>query len=136
MFFFDLLSFKFNIIKFYLAQECPPNVPVAMCLVDPCQIAGQKGCAEYPKAICRPNFCGGCNSEWFLNGEKVDCEEKSSKSFSLKCLFPVNCFIEPCKFAKCAAFPNAVCINNYCEGCNAFFYENGQKVDCSANIRV
>ena len=95
-----------------------------MCFADPCQV---NKCQAYPDAKCKANFCGGCYADWYLNNVKVDCNKPvETKS----CLFPVQCFVEPCKFASCTAYPNAKCVNNYCGGCNAFFYENGIKVDC------
>jgi len=32
-------------------------------------------CDAYPDAKCEANYCGGCNAEFFLDGEMVDCEE-------------------------------------------------------------
>ncbi|CAF0780371.1 unnamed protein product [Brachionus calyciflorus] len=129
--YYDLADENIFLITNQLALECPPGVPIAMCFADPCAMAATKGCAAYPKAICKSNFCGGCNAEWFFNGTKVDCnlKEKADK-LKLSCLFPVNCFVEPCRFATCPTHPNAVCVNNYCDGCNAFFYENGVRVTC------
>ncbi|RMZ93895.1 hypothetical protein BpHYR1_046015, partial [Brachionus plicatilis] len=56
------------LIAVSLAQDCPPGVPVARCRADPCKFAIETGCAAFPQALCRPNYCGGCNSEWFLDG--------------------------------------------------------------------
>jgi len=36
---------------------------------------------------------------------------------------PVACYLNPCDSAACPAHPNAVCIANYCGGCNAVFYD-------------
>ena len=42
----------------------------------------------------------------------------------------VNCFVAPCMFATCPAFPQARCVDNYCGGCFADFYLRYRKVDC------
>ena len=49
---------------------------------------------------------------------------------------PVNCFVNPCKFAKCPAHPNARCVSDFCGGCNARFFEDGEEVTdtCGENI--
>ena len=41
---------------------------------------------------------------------------------------PVNCFVDPCRFAKCPAHPNAKCVSDFCGGCNARFFEDGEEV--------
>lgn len=40
----------------------------------------------------------------------------------------VNCFVDPCQFAKCPAHPNAKCVSDYCGGCNARFFDGGKEV--------
>lgn len=45
----------------------------------------------------------------------------------------MECFVAPCEFASCPAFPFARCVDDYCGGCNARFYlHNGEEVteDC------
>ncbi|CAH1263557.1 Hypp2729 [Branchiostoma lanceolatum] len=37
---------------------------------------------------------------------------------------PVNCAVDPCTTATCAAHPSATCKANYCGGCNAEFYDD------------
>ena len=34
----------------------------------------------------------------------------------------VNCIVDPCMFAMCSNHPNAVCVADYCGGCNARFF--------------
>ena len=48
----------------------------------------------------------------------------------------VNCFVEPCRTASCPAYPNATCVNNYCNGCNAKFYMNGAEINCTSGQPV
>lgn len=43
---------------------------------------------------------------------------------------PVDCVVDPCRFAKCPAFPDADCIVNRCT-CTADFFVKGKKVDCT-----
>ncbi|CAB3999434.1 secreted [Paramuricea clavata] len=43
----------------------------------------------------------------------------------------VNCLVAPCMFATCPAYPQAICVDNYCGGCFADFYYQYRKVDCS-----
>ena len=33
----------------------------------------------------------------------------------------VNCFVDPCDFTICPAYPDATCIPDYCGGCNKRF---------------
>ena len=35
---------------------------------------------------------------------------------------PRDCVIQPCEVTHCPKFPNAVCLPDYCKGCNARFY--------------
>lgn len=45
--------------------------------------------------------------------------------------FPVNCFVDPCQFAKPPCDEAKVCKANYCGGCNAvWFKEGGEKPAC------
>ena len=48
---------------------------------------------------------------------------------------PVNCFVAPCDVSSCPAYPDATCIDNYCGGCNAeYFDEYGERVHCSGML--
>ena len=40
----------------------------------------------------------------------------------------VNCFVNPCQFASCPAFPTATCEADFCGGCNARFFLSGREV--------
>ncbi|UJR28289.1 hypothetical protein I4U23_009537 [Adineta vaga] len=40
------------------------------CLADPCRGAT---CKNYPTAICRANYCGGCNKDFYVGCKRVDC---------------------------------------------------------------
>ena len=54
---------------FYLAL-CPPGVDEVKCFINPCDTAK---CEGYPNAECRSNYCGGCNSDFYVNNKKVQC---------------------------------------------------------------
>ena len=41
---------------------------------------------------------------------------------------PVNCFVDPCQFAKCPAHTNAECVSDFCGGCNARFFVDSEEV--------
>jgi len=45
----------------------------------------------------------------------------------------VECFMDPCEVTFCPTFPYAICESDYCGGCNANFYQNGELVnnECS-----
>ena len=42
----------------------------------------------------------------------------------------VYCFVSPCAFATCPAFPSARCVDDYCGGCFARFYVENEEVNC------
>ncbi|KAL3885494.1 hypothetical protein ACJMK2_025547 [Sinanodonta woodiana] len=42
----------------------------------------------------------------------------------------VHCLVNPCDVTDCPAHPEAVCVANYCGGCNAIFFVGGKKVNC------
>ncbi|EDO40776.1 predicted protein [Nematostella vectensis] len=48
----------------------------------------------------------------------------------------VQCFVAPCQYASCPAYPNAECVNDYCGGCFARFYVNRKEVtkNCASII--
>ncbi|XP_072050232.1 uncharacterized protein [Amphiura filiformis] len=55
-------------------MECPPDIPEAVCIADPCQF---ETCPSYPDARCHGNYCGGCNAVFYDdNGIAVDCAQQ------------------------------------------------------------
>eukprot|EP00058_Branchiostoma_floridae_P010077 XP_002595565.1 hypothetical protein BRAFLDRAFT_117488 [Branchiostoma floridae] len=43
----------------------------------------------------------------------------------------VECFVDPCRYTTCPAYPGAVCVPNYCGSCQAVFYNTkGSPVVC------
>jgi len=54
-------------------EACPYGQPLIMCLINPCERAS---CPANPKAVCRPNYCGGCKAQFFDQDNKlVDCNK-------------------------------------------------------------
>nr|XP_006817093.1 PREDICTED: uncharacterized protein LOC100376421 [Saccoglossus kowalevskii] len=49
---------------------CWPGVPMVYCFADPCRVTE---CPAYPEAKCVANYCGGCNADFYVDGELVDC---------------------------------------------------------------
>merc|ERR1712110_441299 len=53
--------------------------------------------------------------------------------FNPLCENQVNCFVNPCQVSKCEGYPDATCVADYCGGCFARWYSNGQLLnDCNA----
>ena len=75
---------------------------------------------------------GGCGSTDFEGNDYSDYLFGSYQSCmgSCPCLEGyVECFVNPCEVTDCPAYPNATCEADYCGGCNANFYENGELVN-------
>ena len=49
---------------------CPDGVDVVNCFVDPCLGAR---CKDFENATCVSDYCGGCNTRWYENGQEVEC---------------------------------------------------------------
>ncbi len=65
----------------------------------------------------------------FLDGRQVCCgDECSCASGEL----PVQCFVQPCSVAPVCDVEGAVCVDNYCGGCNAEFYDPLGNAVCQA----
>ena len=70
-------------------------------------------------------------------GNVVNCVECSayeitSIEISDDCLYPVSCLVNPCDVDSCVPYPQSICEENYCGGCNADFYDSNQNlIDCS-----
>eukprot|EP00736_Rhodelphis_marinus_P011637 Rmarinus@m.10192 len=58
--------------EYKFKYPCPAGVPIANCLVDPCQFAT---CPAHPDAKCLSNYCGGCNRTFVdAFGRELNCE--------------------------------------------------------------
>ncbi|XP_072014181.1 hyalin-like [Amphiura filiformis] len=119
-------SFRITVIE----ATCPDGSDPIACLTNPCDTAT---CSAYPNAACRPNYCGGCNAEFYDDRRnQVDCDQTATCPDGSD---PIACLTNPCDTATCSAYPNAACRPNYCGGCNAEFYdERRNQVDCDQTV--
>ena len=66
----------------------------------------------------------------------VQCEAINVTSIEIldDCQWPVNCFVNPCEISECTSYPDAECVANYCEGCWADYYLDGELINCDLSI--
>jgi hypothetical protein len=74
-----------------------------------------------------------------IEGDTVQCVEceainVTSIAISDDCQMPVNCFADPCGVSECISYPDAECVANYCEGCWADYYLNGELITCDLTM--
>ena len=74
-----------------------------------------------------------------IEGDTVQCVEceainVTSIAISDDCQIPVNCFVDPCFVSECTSYPDAECVANYCEGCWADYYLNGELINCDLTM--
>ena len=74
-----------------------------------------------------------------IEGDTVQCIEceainVTSIAISDDCQIPVNCFVDPCLMSECTSYPDAECVANYCEGCWADYYLNGELINCDLTM--
>jgi len=73
-----------------------------------------------------------------IEGDTIQCVEceainVSSISISNECQMPVDCFADPCLASECSFYPDAECVSNYCGGCWADYYLNGELIYCDSS---
>ena len=73
-----------------------------------------------------------------IEGDTVQCVEceainVSSIAISNECQMPVDCFADPCLVSECSSYPDAECVANYCGGCWADYYLNGDLIYCDSS---
>ncbi len=71
-----------------------------------------------------------------MEGDSVFCVEcpavnVTSISISSECESLVDCFVDPCEVSSCSDYPLAECVSNFCDGCWADYYVNGELVFCN-----
>jgi len=66
----------------------------------------------------------------------IECEAINVMSIAISddCQIPVNCFVDPCLMSECTSYPDAECVANYCEGCWADYYLNGELINCDLTM--
>ena len=74
-----------------------------------------------------------------IEGDTVQCIEcealnVTSIAISDECQMPVYCFVDPCLVSECSSYPDAECVANYCGGCWADYYLNGELLDCDSSM--
>ena len=74
-----------------------------------------------------------------IEGDTVQCVEceainVTSIEISDDCQWPVSCFADPCAVSECTSYPDAECVANYCEGCWADYYLNGELINCDLSM--
>ena len=74
-----------------------------------------------------------------VEGDTVQCVEceainLTSIEISDDCQWPVNCFANPCEISECTSYPDAECVANYCEGCWADYYLDGDLINCDLSM--
>ena len=74
-----------------------------------------------------------------IEGDTVQCVEceainVTSIAISDDCQMPVACFADPCEVSECISYPDAECVANYCEGCWADYYLNGELINCDLTM--
>lgn len=57
-------------------QEACRDCVNVNCFANPCEVIE---CPAFPKADCVPDFCEGCDADFFVNGRLVDCKIKPPK---------------------------------------------------------
>jgi len=73
-----------------------------------------------------------------IEGDTVQCVEceainVTSIAISNDCQIPVNCFVDPCLVSACSSYPDAECAADYCGGCWADYYLNGELINCDSS---
>ncbi|GFN75755.1 hypothetical protein PoB_000226100 [Plakobranchus ocellatus] len=83
------------------------------CFIPPCD---RQGCAAFPQAECRNNYCNGCNAEFWVGDSEVtaQCDSatsgRSGVSLGEECQGrTVQCFSDPCMVETCPGIPTAQC---------------------------
>ena len=74
-----------------------------------------------------------------IEGDTVQCVECeainiTSIAISDDCQIPVNCFVNPCSVSECTSYPDAECVANYCGGCWADYYLDGEQINCDLSM--
>ena len=74
-----------------------------------------------------------------IEGDTVQCIEceainVTSIAISDDCQIPVNCFVDPCLMSECTSYPDAECVANYCGGCWADYYLDGEQINCDLSM--
>ncbi|CAC5412867.1 unnamed protein product [Mytilus coruscus] len=89
------------------------------CDTNPCQHDGTCEIHGTDGYVCQ------CKGNW----HGLTCGEFRCPVFTCSADLPfTSCAAAPCDVQTCPNYKNAFCCNNYCGGCNAFFYTGGKGI--------
>ena len=101
-------------------------------VVGPCEALIPRWYYNTKEGQCLQFTYGGCEGNKNNFETQLQCDEACRP-----CDNPVQYLVDPCEHAQCEARPDAICVANYCGGCNAVFYDSdGTAVDCSCDNPV
>ncbi len=109
-----------------IAPECPTH----LCL--------EATCPNHPDALCMISRCGACHTVFYLEGYKVEC---GNDPITIEPVCPetvsMTCIVSPCPMEECTYHPQAVCYTDYCEPCQAVFYDkNDRPLICGDPLNI
>jgi len=92
---------------------------IEMCIMDICQCPSSKPVWHNQECIALEQ-CPKDGQLAEVNKKNI-CTEDTPK---------VECFAAPCDVTTCSNYPHALCVNDYCGGCNAVYSVQGEEVEC------
>ena len=93
-----------NVTSIAISGDC--QIPVD-CFADPCEVSE---CISYPDAECVANYCEGCWTDYYLNGELITCD------LTMDCVDLTGIDFGPCDMALGIGWINDNC--EYISGCD------------------
>ena len=129
-----------------ISAFCPNCTRPVNCLVDPCRYSS---CRAYPSAVCRSDYCGGCNARFYLGKREVTkqcndirpCSRRGGRPLKVSCgrgspgpcpgssycdIHPTDAFATCCCNDTAATCPDCTkpfrCLRNPCSvsSCSAY----------------
>ena len=120
-------------------QSCCDE-PCVECLVNPCD---NYTCGDNPEFTCEPNYCGGCNREWYdENGRYQICEneigEISSPCATVLCAVPpeeseCECGLVWDETGCCQSCCDKPCVRCLANPCDNYVCDDNPEFTCEAN---
>ena len=102
---------------------CKKDKTSSKCRSNPCERVSCVQCRKcivnskgYPRCVQQSGCCPSKCQTYFLY-------LLSQKIFFLDDTRPVNCLIDPCRFASSECLQSTHCIATYCTGCDAIYYD-------------
>ena len=93
-----------NVTSIAISDDC--QMPVD-CFADPCEVSE---CISYPDAECVANYCEGCWTDYYLNGELITCD------LTMDCVDLTGIDFGSCDMALGTGWINDNC--EYISGCD------------------